>query len=56
MQKHLYFICPTDHLETVINNTFKQENYYCNSLGNSIKFDSEMVGQINVLIETKNIR
>ncbi|MBQ4821850.1 hypothetical protein [Aquimarina sp. MMG016] len=56
MQKRLYFICPTDHLESVINKAFKQENYYCTSLGNSIRFTSEMVGQINALITTKEIK
>ncbi|MEM8969577.1 MAG: hypothetical protein AAGE93_24380 [Bacteroidota bacterium] len=56
MRKHLYFICPTDHLEPLINNTFKQENYYCTSLGNSVKFDNDMVRQIDDLIETENIR
>ncbi len=56
MQKHLYFICPTDHLETVIDSTFQQEHYYCTSLGNSITFDAEMVGQLKELLATKNIR
>ena len=56
MKKHLYFICPTDYLERVINNTFKEDNYYCSSLGNSVVFDSEMVTEINGLIEAKNIR
>lgn len=56
MQKHLYFICPTDHLEPVINNTFKQENYYFTSLGNSIAFDTSMVWQLNELLQSKNIR
>lgn len=55
MHKHLYFICPTDHLESVINTTYRQENYYCTSLGNSITFDAKVVGQIHQLIETKKI-
>lgn len=56
MRKCLYFVCPTDGLEPVINKAFNQENYYCTSLGNSIMFDSETVGQINSLIEANNIK
>lgn len=56
MEKHLYFICPTDHLESVINKNFRRENYYCTSLGNSITFDSKTIEQINTLIETRQIR
>lgn len=56
MKKHLYFLCPTDYLEPIINSTFREENYYYSSLGNSITFDSEMVGQINRLIRKYDIR
>ena len=56
MQKHLYFVCPTDYLEPVINTTFKKENYYLTSLGNSIAFDTDRVEQLNELLQTKNIR
>ena len=55
MQKHLYFICPTDYLETIINDTFKHENYYVTSLGNSIAFNADQVEEINALIENKGI-
>ena len=55
MLKHLYFICPTDFLEGVIENVFKQENYYYTSLGNSITFDKDSVKQLSRLLETKNI-
>lgn len=55
MHRHLYFICPTDHLEPIINNTFKQENYYISSLGNSIEFDSEMAYEVNELLDSKRI-
>lgn len=55
MEKHLYFVCPTDHLESVINNSFEQENYFCSSLGNSIRFYGSTVAQINNIIATKNI-
>ena len=55
MNKHLYFVCPTDNLETVINNKFHQENYYLTSLGNSINFRPELINEINSLVEAKNI-
>ncbi|MEL6971733.1 MAG: hypothetical protein AAFZ63_18850 [Bacteroidota bacterium] len=55
MQKHLYFICPTDHLEPVIDRAFKRVNYFYSSLGNSIMFDADTVGQISMLLETKEI-
>lgn len=55
MQKRLYFICPTDGLEACIDRTFRHENYYFTSLGNSLVFNAETVNEINELIETKNI-
>ena len=55
-QKHLYFICPTDYLEPVIDATFNQENYYMTSLGNDLDLNDEFVGEINGFIETKNIK
>ncbi|NME68547.1 hypothetical protein [Flammeovirga aprica] len=56
MLKHLYFICPTDHLESVIESTFREENYYFTSLGNSITFDQTKMEEINDFIESKNIK
>lgn len=55
MQKHLYFICPTDHLEPIINENLSGENYFYTSLGNSISFDVDTIVQINKLLEEKNI-
>ncbi len=55
MQRYLYFICPTDHLETVIDKAFKAENYFFTSLGNSVTFDENVVEGILKLIETKGI-
>ena len=55
MRKHLFFICPTDALELVINNTYKEENYFFSSLANSIEFNKEVSETINALIETKSI-
>ncbi len=56
MQKHLYFICPTDFLEPTINSTFKDTNYYYTSLGNSVVFDDLTTTQIKALIKKNNIR
>ena len=52
---HLYFICPTDHLETVINNKLRQENYFVTSLGNSLSFNQDFVEEIISLIEVKQV-
>ncbi len=55
MGKHLYFVCPTDHLEHVIDTNLGYENYYVTSLGNSITFNPELIKEINSLIKTKSI-
>ena len=55
MKTHLYFLCPTDCLETVLLRKFHQENYFVTSLGNSIHFDVAFMSVINTLIEKKNI-
>ncbi|MEM6718824.1 MAG: hypothetical protein AAF611_05905 [Bacteroidota bacterium] len=56
MKKHLHFVCPTDHLESVINDTFKHENYYVTSLGNSIMFDTQIMYELLGLITVKDIQ
>ncbi len=56
MRKQLYFTCPTDCLEPIINDTFKQENFYCTSLGNSLSFNVQVVSQIKKLIITNEIK
>ncbi len=56
MYRQLFFICPTDNLETLVNKTFKQENYFFTSLGNSMVFDIVVVGHIKDLIINKNIQ
>lgn len=55
MQAHLYFICPTDHLETIIDRSFKQRNYYYTSLANSLKFDEKTINYLKALIKNRNI-
>ncbi|MEL6533946.1 MAG: hypothetical protein AAFQ98_00975 [Bacteroidota bacterium] len=54
--EHLFFICPTDHLEPVINEAFQDENYFWTSLGNSVEFDTEMLLELYEWIQTKEIR
>ena len=56
MQKILYFICPTDHLEQVINSASQEENYFITSLGNSIAFERQTIEEISELLCQKNIR
>lgn len=54
--RSLYFICPTDYLESIIRNTFKGESYFYSSLGNCITFDdSYHLGQIKYLIRSHSI-
>lgn len=56
MRRTLHFICPTDCLESIINQTFSGEHYFFTSLGNSLTFDEETVSRVINLIETKDIR
>lgn len=56
MQKSLYFICPTDCLETVINHRFKQKNYFYTSLGNSFNADNKTVERIQCVVQKHRIR
>ena len=55
MHKHLYFVCPSDNLESLIDRKFPQENYFLSSLGNSISFSSDFIEEVNALIESKGI-
>lgn len=56
MQKHLFFICPTDHLEFAINRVFPDENYFFTSLGNSVSFDEELMVYLNEMLLEKKIQ
>lgn len=50
MRGHLHFICPTDHLEPLINKNFKAKNYFVSTLGNSLVLDMEtMLGLVDLL-------
>lgn len=55
MKHTLYFICPTDGLESVINEEFNGKNYFLTSLGNSISIKGETIKEIKELIKEKNI-
>ena len=55
MHKHLYFVCPSDNLESLIDKKFPQENYFLSSLGSSISFNSDFIEEVNALIELKGI-
>lgn len=55
MQKHLYFICPTDYLESIINDSFRDSNYFFSSLGNSVEFNGTTICAINGLIKKHKI-
>ncbi|WP_353778374.1 hypothetical protein [Winogradskyella sp. 3972H.M.0a.05] len=56
MHKALFLLCPTDCLESIINDTFKHENYFYTSLGNSFISDTETIENIKELIIQHNIR
>ncbi|RNC90148.1 MAG: hypothetical protein ED555_12015 [Allomuricauda sp.] len=55
MKAHLYFICPTDHLEPVINESSDNGSHYYTSLGNSVVFTKYTINQIEHLIAKYNI-
>ena len=56
MHKCFYLICPTDCLEYTINKTFKYENYFYTSLGNSFNQDIKTLESISRIIKKHNIR
>lgn len=56
MHRCLYMICPTDHLESVINNRFAGSCYFYTSLGNMASLNERTLGQIVELIEKNNIK
>jgi len=55
MCKHLYFVCPSDNLEDIINKIFPEENFFISSLGNSIYFSNDFTDEVNAFIESKAI-
>lgn len=55
MPNSLFLLCPTDCLESPINNQFKQENYFYTSLGNSLTYDRETIAHLKESILKNNI-
>lgn len=55
MNKHLFFICPTDSIEFLINRLYKSENYFITSLGNSMTFKMNEKEEIKSFIKSKKI-
>ncbi|WP_420574211.1 hypothetical protein [Kordia sp.] len=56
MNKTLFLLCPTDCLETTINNTYESKNYFYTSLGNSFVVDNSTIKSIKELILKQNIK
>lgn len=56
MHKCLHLVCPTDCLESIINDRFEYENYFYTSLGNSVMFDGNTLCIIERLIKKHDIR
>ncbi len=56
MIKRLYLLCPTDCLEPVINSTFKQENYFYFSLGNSFIVENNTIESIKKIVKDHHIQ
>ncbi len=55
MQKYLFLVCPTDCLEHTINKTFKYENFFYTSLGNSFIYDSKTIDYIRHFVRKHHI-
>ncbi|WP_394749338.1 hypothetical protein [Spongiimicrobium salis] len=56
MQKSLYLLCPTDHLETIIDHRFGSKNYFYSSLGNAAIFDADVMLEIKEMIQKHHIK
>ncbi len=55
MEKCLFFVCPTDYLESTISKSFHFENYFYSTLGNSIRFTDIELLEIKKLIDRAQI-
>lgn len=56
MYSVLYLLCPTDCLETRVNDAFKHQNYFYTSLGNSLSLDDKTVESLKALMLEHSIR
>ena len=55
MFNKLYFICPTDNIESIINSKLNDHNFYITSLANSITFNYDLIKELYSLIKSKKI-
>ena len=55
MFNKLYFICPTDNIESIINSKLNDNNFYITSLANSITFNYDFIKELYSIIEFKKI-
>ena len=58
MNASLFFLCPTDCLESIVNKNYKGNNYFYTSPGNNSSFDLISLESIKALIcrhDIKNI-
>lgn len=55
MKRHLFFICPTDHIEPVIRSAFNEQCYFYTSLGNSVDFNQDTIFDIKHFLDAKGI-
>ena len=46
MNASLFFLCPTDCLESIVNKNYKGKNYFYTCLGNNSSFDSILLESI----------
>lgn len=56
MQDRLFFVCPTDRLEPILNKRYRGINHYYASLGNSVEFNFSTLGLIKGLIRRNKIK
>ena len=56
MNATLFFLCPTDCLESIINKVYKGKNFIYTSLGNTLTFDSKTLEYIKGLVYEQNIK
>ena len=50
METTLFLLCPTDCLESKINEEFKGDNLFYSSLANNYSFDSKTIRDIEELV------
>ena len=56
METTLFLLCPTDCLESKINEEFKGDNLFYTSLANNSSFDSKTIREIEELVNRYSIK